>query len=74
MHTIIWILIYFSGYICSYILNRYCFRKIYGKYLISDKGFNLFISLFSWGTFFIVSVLCLINSIYNIDWEKESKW
>ncbi len=64
------IIIYLSGYVCSYTYGKYTLMQYENKWTKSDRAFTLVLSLGSWLSVVAVSYLDLLNTsdTENADW------
>jgi hypothetical protein len=70
------IIIYISGYISSYLLNRWFFKKEFPNtaWTIGDRRFGLTISVVSWIAVMVIFLEYVSSRANNGDLNKKAKW
>lgn len=75
------LIIYLVGCVVAYGFTRWLIKKstkIGVKYTVSDRRFNLLISIFSWATALVVGVIFILDWFieYFMDYKNDTpaKW
>jgi len=70
METILCISIYILGYICAYLILRYCARRDWGQWKISDRNIVFGMCILSW----LSVVGAMIILLTSGDNERDANW